>query len=86
MTKKDYELIAKVFNKQLTELHVFNNSKHVSVNHEQLLSQIEEVQVLADKLAIELKADNRLFDYDKFMNQAGVLNNPHDPESSAYVA
>jgi hypothetical protein len=86
MTKKDYELIARVFNKELTELHVMNNSRHLSVNHEQLLTQIEMTQVLADKLATELKADNRAFDYDRFMNATGVLNNPHDPQSSAYIA
>lgn len=84
MTKKDYELIAKVFNSRITSLHVLCNNG--DVKDECGYTAIMELQILADKLATELKADNREFDTDKFLNQSGVLNNPFDPESSNYIA
>lgn len=81
MTKKDYERIAKVFNVQITRLHEQKNLDGADTS-----KQVQELQILADKLATELKADNRAFDTDRFLNASGVLNNPFDPESSAYIA
>ena len=81
MTRKDYELIAKPFYVQITRLHeARNRDGDTTVD-----KAIEEITILADKLANTLKEDNRAFDYDKFMNAAGVLNNPFDPSSSAYI-
>lgn len=84
MTKKDYELIASVFNKEITRhailaaemKHDFNSQDYVKAHTEEKETLIR----FADKLATELKADNRAFDTDKFLNAAGVLNNPFDRE------
>lgn len=81
MTKKDYELIAKPFNLEITKRLVLMNEVKYSdkEQYNKLDNEVSTLVVFADKLATELKAENREFDYDKFQNVAGILNNPfHD--------
>ena len=93
MTKKDYELIARVFNREITKVCIKEEESYITNGHQQgstanfaYRTEKHKLHVLADKLATELKADNRDFDTDKFMNQAGVLNNQFDIESGQYRA
>ena len=85
MTKKDYELIAKVFNKQITRLAVLENEAKNDYEKQDEFKELNNAKItliqFADRLAVELKSENRSFDYDKFLNCAGVLNNPHDQQS-----
>lgn len=84
MTKKDYELIASVFNKQITRHAILEaETAHDHDSQQYSKEHGDEKRTLirfADTLATELKAENRAFDTDKFLNACGVLNNPFDTE------
>ena len=93
MTKKDYELIARVFNNKITKVCVAEeeawilNGRHSGTTElYRLHTEKSTLHRIAETLATELKAENREFDTDKFLNQAGVLNNQFDIDSSQYRA
>ena len=86
MTKKDYELIADVFNHEITWLHYAGQSKIINEKRRYALKiAVIHLQMTVDILADKLKQDNHLFDKDKFLNASGVLNNTSDPESASYI-
>ena len=90
MTKKDYELVARVFNKELTKTYILIDEfkQNLQGSLSEPLAKLREQRdkrdiliVFCDRLATEFKTDNRDFDYDKFMNTSGVLNNQFNTES-----
>lgn len=62
MTKTDYELIAEVFSDQI------KTWRNVHGNNERALS----MEILADALADKLKADNKQFKRDRFLEACGI--------------
>lgn len=68
MTRKDYELIAKVLNRNLVRFGGDDNEQHTPQEREIIKATLE---VLADDLADELQTDNERFDHLRFMSACG---------------
>ena len=75
MTKKDYELIAKVFDRQIDvmqHLADYYNKVNESGNAKQYLRARREIQQLACSIGFELERQNSWFDYKKWEEATGA--------------
>jgi hypothetical protein len=62
MTRKDFELIARVFNKNMNDKTIDNHK----------FSGPELVRAMACQMAAVLKTTNPLFDHERFLKACGV--------------
>lgn len=73
MTRKDYELIASVFNERLTYLVECSQRPSASEEYRQVrYDQHCEVRFTAKKMALALAEQNPAFDRDRFLRACGV--------------
>lgn len=76
MTKKDYELIAKIFNKNINDTTDYMTQVKYTGN------QIS--KSMAMQFADVLKTNNPKFDTSKFLTACGIETKPFNPDDSIY--
>ena len=77
MTKKNYELIAKAFELQVSPLRqyaLYAHSQGDMQEFKQWLKESNAIMSVAYNLAVALKQDNPNFDKDKFFDACGFTN------------